>query len=83
VTPAPCIACTAPELAAPELMAHDEDDGYHCYFRRQPETPSEVEHAILAVHVSCCGAVQYGGTDPTIIGRLEQVRKRGWHEPGA
>lgn len=77
-----CIACAAPEHEAPELMAHTEHeaDGYHCYFRRQPETPEEVEHAIRAVCVSCCEAVRYGGNDPKILGRLEKLKQRGgWH----
>jgi hypothetical protein len=63
-----CIACKAPENAAPELMAHDETD--HCYFRRQPTTPSELEHATQAILVSCCGAVRHAGTDHGIIERL-------------
>ncbi len=79
-----CIACTAPEHEAPELMAHTEEGTiYHCYFRRQPETPEEVEHAICAVYVSCCGAVQYDGTDPEVLGRLERLQQRGWHPPDA
>ena len=80
-----CIACTAPEHEAPELMSHAEDAavGYHCYFRRHPETPEEVEHSILAVYVSCCGAVQYGGNDPKILGRLKRLEQRGWHPPDA
>ena len=52
-----CIACGVPEAEAPELMAHDADN--HCYFRRQPQTAEELEHACLAVFVSCCEAVQY------------------------
>jgi hypothetical protein len=71
-----CIACQAPEHEAPELMANTGEDGgrYHCYFRRQPETPEELEHAISAVLVCCCGSVQYGGGDPEILGRLGPVR---------
>lgn len=76
-----CIACTAPEHEAPELMAHTDEEVYHCYFRRQPETPEEVEHAIRAVYVSCCQAVRYGGNDPKILGRLEKLRQQGWHTP--
>jgi hypothetical protein len=80
-----CIACTAPEHEAPELMAHAEDEGlnYHCYFRRQPETSEEIEHAVRAVYVSCCGAVRYGGSDPGVLARLERLGQQGWHEPDA
>jgi hypothetical protein len=63
-----CIACTAPEHEAPELMAHDDTD--HCYFKRQPETPDELDRAIMAVAVGCCGAVRYGGRDGRIIERI-------------
>jgi hypothetical protein len=55
-------------------MSH-VDDGrrYHCYFKRQPQTPEEVQQAIRAVHVGCCGAVRYGGRDPQIINRLRAL----------
>ena len=65
-----CISCTAPEHEAPDLMAHDTGKYHHCYFKRQPQTPEEIERAILAVFVGCCGAVRYRGTDPQIIAVL-------------
>ena len=63
-----CLTCLAPEHEAPELMGLDEATG--CYFRRQPQTPEELEHAIEAVCVSCVAAVRYGGSDPEILERL-------------
>jgi hypothetical protein len=70
-----CIACTAPEHEAPDLMAHDStaDAGYHCYFKRQPATPEELERAMMAVAVGCCGAVRYGGTNPAVLHRLAEL----------
>ena len=67
-----CICCTAPEHEAPDLMAHDPKapGGYHCYFKRQPSTPEELQRAVMAVRVGCCGAVRYGGQDRTIIEQL-------------
>src|SRR5207247_861312 len=67
-----CIACTAPEREAPELMSHDPvaHAGYHCYFQRQPETAQELDLAISAVNVGCCGAVRYGGRNASVIRRL-------------
>jgi len=53
-------------------MAYDEAVG-SCYFRRQPETPIELEHAIQAVAVSCCAAVQYDGEDEAILARLRAL----------
>lgn len=63
-----CISCDAPCNEAPELMAYDED--MHCYFKRQPQTPEETEHAINAVCVSCIEGVLYEGNDPEIIKKL-------------
>jgi hypothetical protein len=72
-----CIACTAPEAEAPDLMSHAESCGrpgsYHCYFRRQPKTPEELSRAIYAVCVSCCGAVRYAGDDPKVLGMLRAL----------
>ena len=63
-----CITCLAPEHEAPELMGLDEATG--CYFRRQPQTPEELEQAIEAVSVSCVAALRYAGNDPEILERL-------------
>jgi len=69
-----CIACAAPEHEAPDLMAHDSGDHYHCYFKRQPQTRREVDRAIMAVAVGCCGAVRYGGHDRQIVEKLTSLR---------
>ena len=66
-----CMACTAPSIEAPDLMIHAEN-GLHCYFNRQPTTPEEIEQAVLAVVVSCCGGVRYAGTDPYVLRRLAE-----------
>ena len=67
-----CISCEAPEREAPDLMGHEcaERPGHQCFFRQQPGTPEELERAVSAVLVGCCGAVRYGGTDRGIIERL-------------
>lgn len=67
-----CISCAAPEAEAPDLMGHVKED-YHCYFKKQPSTPEELNRAINAVAVSCCKAVRYGGTDPAILQRLAEL----------
>lgn len=77
-----CMACTAPEHEAPDLMTHQPGSD-HCYFRRQPETAEEVERAVMAVAVSCCGAVRYGGTDPAVIHRLRQLGSAGMCDQSA
>jgi hypothetical protein len=69
-----CITCEAPYHEAPDLMAHEEEGDYpHCYFKRQPETPEEVERAIMACHVSCIAAVRYAGGNPKILKRFQEL----------
>jgi ferredoxin len=69
-----CISCQAPYQEAPDLMAHDEDGG-HCFFRQQPETPEEVERAIRACRISCVSAVRYSGDAPEILRRFRELRR--------
>jgi hypothetical protein len=66
-----CTACDASPSEAPELIEYDEN--FHCYFKRQPVTPEEVEHAVRAIYVSCCEGVLYGGQDPVILRRLQTI----------
>jgi len=61
-----CMACGAPEDAAPDLLAPLTDDNWHTYFVRQPESPDELERACHAVEVCCVSALRYGGADPAI-----------------
>jgi O-acetyl-ADP-ribose deacetylase (regulator of RNase III) len=63
-----------PYHEAPELMAHDRDGSHPCYFKRQPETPEEVEDAVMACVVSCVRAVRYDGTDPKILQRFREMK---------
>ena len=71
-----CITCMAPQHEAPDLMGFDEE-AHHCYFMRQPSTPEELGRAVRAVWVSCCGAVQYAGNDPTIHRLIAEYDKEG------
>ena len=66
-----CLACDAPYSEAPQLMAYDKN--MHCYFKRQPQTPEELEHAINAVRVSCIEAVLYEGNDPEILKKVKTM----------
>ncbi len=72
-----CMACEAPCTVAPDLIAHDEQaSAHHCYFKKQPETPEEIERAIMACVVSCIEAVRYAGHDPEILERFRQLRSQ-------
>ena len=73
-----CISCGAPNASAPDLMDwHEESCGKHhyahCIFRRQPETPGEVERAILAMSVSCVENLRYRGADLVILKRIREL----------
>jgi hypothetical protein len=65
-----CLACEAPELEAPELLAPLEGENYDTYFIRQPKTSVEIERACRALEVCCVAALRYGGSDPEIVRRL-------------
>ncbi len=65
-----CLACEAPEVEAPDLLAPLGVHNQTTYFVRQPETSSEIERACSAMQVCCVGDLRYGGTDPKIITML-------------
>src|SRR4051794_1324807 len=65
-----CLACGAPELEAPQLLAKLDDVNRITHFVRQPATPEEIEHACRAIEVCCVGDLRYGGDDPQILRRL-------------
>ena len=64
----------APEHEAPGLMGFFDGEasagGSHCYFKKQPTTPEEIERAISAMQAACCGALRYGGEDQEMVKRL-------------
>jgi hypothetical protein len=70
-----CITCLAPVENAPDLMGFYEDPtgkgSSHCFFKKQPTTPQEIELAIKSVRVACCGSLRYCGTDETIIAKIQ------------
>jgi hypothetical protein len=73
-----CMLCCVPEHEAPDLIGFYKDPTgthreSHCYFRKQPQTPEELERAIAATRLACCGAYRYGGSNPEILKRLRQA----------
>jgi hypothetical protein len=65
-----CLACEAPELEAPQLLAPLNEGNYDTYFLRQPDTPEQIEAACRALSVCCVTALRYGGNDSAVIERL-------------
>jgi hypothetical protein len=51
-------------------MASSKDGYSHCFFKRQPTNPAEVERAIKAMEVSCVENIRYDGSDPRISKKL-------------
>jgi hypothetical protein len=73
-----CITCRAPEAVAPELIGFYEDPSGrgaqgHCYFKKQPETAEEMDHAVKAVWANCCGSYHYAGSDPAVKEKLRKA----------
>jgi hypothetical protein len=65
-----CAACGMPHVVAPDLMGSAENDTSHCIWKRQPQTPREIENAIDVVLTSCVECHRYAGDDEQIIARL-------------
>jgi hypothetical protein len=65
-----CTSCCLVHGEAPELLNDPEQPFRECYFRRQPQTPEEIDRAIEAICLSEVGALRYGGSDPAILAKL-------------
>lgn len=72
-----CIACRNPEAVAADIIGFTDDiSGGHCFFKRQPQTARELERAMEAVSVNCCGSYRYAGDDSKIKDRLKALGRR-------
>ncbi len=60
-----------PKRKGRALIEHSKTG--HCYFKKQPETDGEVEHAINAISVSCIGALRYGGKEENILRKIYEL----------
>lgn len=64
-----CTACGVPDALAPELFGGNDD---HCYVKRQPEAPHEID-AIVQVMVSQeLGCIRYAGGDEQLLRRFAE-----------
>ena len=64
-----CMSCGAPQAVAPDLIGRSAAND-HCIWKKQPETPEELEQAFAAFHAACCDPYRYAGSDPEIMGRI-------------
>lgn len=65
-----CTRCGVPDVTAPEHFA-DTDD--HCFVRRQPATPRELDRVLLTVLQAEFRCVRYRGDDPDVLRRLAEM----------
>jgi hypothetical protein len=65
-----CLACGVPHVVAPDLVGWADEKVPHCFWKRQPETPAELERAIAILEAQELECHRYAGTDPTILNRV-------------
>ena len=65
-----CTLCGVPQMVAPDLIGKS-DTGYgNCYWKKQPETPAEMEQAFAIFEVQELGCHRYAGTDEVVQLRI-------------
>lgn len=67
-----CTMCEVPLVEAPDLFGVFEDlSGHsHCFVKRQPETPAELDQMVSAVRCADLQCIRYRGSDRLIQLRL-------------
>jgi len=65
-----CLACGIPHVVAPDLIGWTGEKIPHCFWKKQPETPAELERAIAVLDAQELGCHRYAGTDPAILSRV-------------
>ena len=65
-----CLACGMPHVIGPELIGWAEQKTLHCYWKKQPNTPQEMERAIRVLESQDLECLRYCGTDPTVLDRV-------------
>src|SRR5258708_1184507 len=68
-----CLACGVPHVVAPDLVGWTDEKFPHCFWKKQPGTPAELERAITVLEVQELECHRYAGTDPAILDRVLSV----------
>ena len=68
-----CLACGVPPVVAPDLVGWADDKVPHCCWKKQPETPAELERAIAVLEAQELECHRYAGTDPAIVNRVLSI----------
>lgn len=74
VEPECCLQCGVPEYIAPEIFGSDER---HCFFKRQPCSPAEIDKTVRAMWSSEVDCIRYGGRNTTLLERLARAGMSG------
>src|SRR5215468_13393 len=64
------LACGVPHVLAPDLVGWTGEKIPHCFWKKQPETPAELERAIAVLEAYELECHRYAGTDPAILDRV-------------
>jgi hypothetical protein len=65
-----CLACGVPHAVAPDLVGWADEKLSHCFWKKQPETPAELERAFAVLEAQELECHRYAGTDPAILNRV-------------
>src|SRR5580700_12231896 len=65
-----CLACGVPHVVAPDLVGWTDEKVQHSFWKKQPETPAELERAIAVMEAQELECHRYAGTDPAILNRI-------------
>lgn len=69
-----CTLCGVPSTEAPDLFAEAER---HCYVRRQPTTPEELERMLSVINCAELNCIRYSGDEPEILEQLALLGQAG------
>ena len=65
-----CLACGVPHVVAPDLVGWVDEKSPHCFWKKQPKTPAELERAIAVLEAQELECHRYAGNDPSILNRV-------------
>lgn len=65
-----CLSCGAPHAVAPDLIGWVTQTKNHCLWKKQPETPAELEMAIAVLEIQDRGCHRYAGTNSMLLARV-------------
>ena len=65
-----CTSCGVPQAVAPDLVGWVDEEKSHCFWKKQPETQAELEHAFAIFDGQELGCHRYASYDPAIQTRI-------------